>query len=87
MGGFKDYIEKKQLNESVKGIKWSSAYWDWKDMEGAIESLHEALAKMGIKMTRAPSSEGSDTYGYIFTKESITPKQAKEIEVENGIGE
>ena len=68
-------------------MKTAVATWDWKDMDGAVEALQEALEKIGVRMTPLPALDGTDTYGFLFSDEAPTLKDLTIAEEENGMRE
>lgn len=54
-----------------------TSFEDWKDTEGIIESITNALKEFGLNMVQDPSSEGQDGYSFIITdKEGGTIEQS-----------
>ena len=49
-------------------------WWDWKE-QMPVEQLKE----IGIYVYPDPMTEGSDTYGYIFSREPLTPEDYREL--------
>jgi len=48
-------------------------WWDWK-----ASMPVEQLKEIGIHVYPDPMTEGSDTYGYIFSLEPLTPEDYRE---------
>jgi len=59
------------------------ATWDWKEQpldDDGSGALGSALRRLGIYVYPTPSDEGSDQFGFIFSTESLTQHQVKEID-------
>lgn len=61
-------------------IKYEIGIWDWK--EDPYDDLSQILRKLGVHMYSMPSMKGTDTFGFIFTKEKLTQKQIRRIDRE-----
>jgi hypothetical protein len=55
--------------------------WDWKGGPSQ-EDLQIALKPFGVLVTENPGLDGSDSYGYIFSNRPLTPKEVREIALE-----
>jgi len=49
---------------------------DWKEQPG-LDDLRDALKPLGIFVYEHPFCEGTDSYGFIFSKVKLTKKQIK----------
>lgn len=56
----------------------SQISWDWKDCPD-LEDLQDALEPFGIRVYRDPFTEGSDTYGFILSKEPLNKHELRKI--------
>lgn len=54
--------------------------WDFK--ESPFDDLEEILEEFGIHMYELPSTEGSDTYGFIFSDKLLTDEDIEAIDEE-----
>jgi len=67
------------LNESVRPGEVVPLTFDNRDVEGAIESFKEALARFNIFLYEDPEFEGSDMYGFFLSKEKMTKSNVNQI--------
>ena len=51
--------------------------WDWKSNPD-IEELQQALEPFGISVYENPQSEGSDSFGYIFSETELDEEELEE---------
>ena len=50
---------------------------DYKDMEGFMEELEDALRAIGVYMYQDPIVAGSDMYGYVFSNEEMPVEEIR----------
>jgi hypothetical protein len=48
--------------------------------DGFLEQLEKALKKLDIRMYDIPSTNNTDTYGYIFSKDQLSDSQISKID-------
>ena len=52
---------------------------DWKDIEGLIESFTEVLKNFGLFIYDDPWFEGTDSYGFVVSNETLTDEQIAKL--------
>jgi hypothetical protein len=56
--------------------------WDWKAGPD-FDELNEALEPFGLRAYEDPSTEGSDSFGFIISNENLTRDQLRAIAEED----
>lgn len=64
----------------VKKVEYELGIWDWK--EDPYDDLSKILRRLDVHMYSMPSFNGTDMYGFIFTKEKLTQKQVRQLDRE-----
>ena len=70
----------KKTKRKLLGHKTQQVYYDWKDTAEAGEEFRRALRAFGLHVYRAPSCEGSDTYGFIVSNKPMTKAKLRKLE-------
>ncbi len=70
---------KKENAIKRKNFDFECVFADWKDIDGLVERLKNALKKFGVNMYDDPRSEGSDMYSFILTKSNLSKKDLLEL--------
>ena len=52
--------------------------WDWKSSP-SVEELRRALGPLGVNVYENPTFAGSDSYGFIFSKEPLSKAELRSI--------
>jgi len=60
-------------------MEYKTISWDWKESPSE-QDLKRIAEFFGGYVYSDPALEGSDCYGYIFSKTPLTPEQLKQIE-------
>lgn len=55
--------------------------WDWKSSP-SFEELKRALEPLGVHVYVDPTTEGSDSYGYIFADGDLTAEEVEAVAAE-----
>jgi len=61
-------------------LEYECAAADWRDIGGLLDDLVKALRRFGIHVYEMPTFAGSDSYGLIITKSSLSSDQISEID-------
>jgi hypothetical protein len=61
--------------------------WDWKE-QAELRHLEKVAKLLGGYVYEDPALEGSDSYGFIFSKEPLTKEELKKVsDKENGFSD
>ena len=52
--------------------------WDWKSCP-SFEALVDTLTPLGIHVYKDPFYEGTDSYGYIFSRTELLPEELQQM--------
>lgn len=73
-------MSKRKAKKIMIPADLQSMAFDWKEFSSdAAVQIEEVLATFGIKMYDDPAFDGSDTYGFMLTKSTLTKAQVEAI--------
>lgn len=58
--------------------KTTTICWDWKSCPEEDE-LREALEPLGVFVTEHPAFDGTDMFGYIFSKKKLSKEELEKV--------
>jgi hypothetical protein len=65
----------------INGKTYTHITWDWRSRP-EYENLCEALEPFGIIVIVSPMEDGSDQYGYLFSREKLSDEELQTIDNE-----